>query len=221
MNDEKRILIDRARLEALRELALLHPKQPVLYDRITQLACEVLGTPVSLLTMVAADHQFFTSQVGLPEPWATQSRTPLSHSFCKHVVGTNIPLIIADARLNPLLQNNLAIPDLNVVAYLGMPITLDNGLRLGAFCAIDDAPRHWTLTEIDIVRELSRVITHELNLRALALADPTYRSVHARVEADITTLVNHIDRSLPPEHFLKALRAELPRVFRGTETLVE
>ena len=33
-----------------------------------------------------ADRQFFKSCLGMPEPWASQRGTPLSHSFCQHAV---------------------------------------------------------------------------------------------------------------------------------------
>lgn len=80
----------------------------------------VARVPVALISLVDEDRQFFVSQQGLPEPWAKARQTPLSHSFCQHVVATGDPLIVSDARENPLVCGNLAIRDLNVIAYLGL-----------------------------------------------------------------------------------------------------
>jgi CheY-like chemotaxis protein len=56
------------------------------FDRYTRLAVRLLGVPVALVSLVEGDRQFFKSCVGLPLPWATERETPLSHSFCQHVV---------------------------------------------------------------------------------------------------------------------------------------
>jgi GAF domain-containing protein len=86
------------------------------------MAAKVLKVPVALMSLVDADRQFFKSQVGLPDEWAQERETPLSHSFCQYVAGSNEPLIIGDAREYPLVCDNLAVRDLNVVAYAGVPL---------------------------------------------------------------------------------------------------
>ena len=54
-----------------------------------------------------------------PGPGAGGPReTPLSHSFCKHVVATSAPLVIEDARQHDLVSGNPAIDDFGVAAYL-------------------------------------------------------------------------------------------------------
>lgn len=188
----QRILMDMARIQALRELALLTEARVGLYDRLTQMASEVIGAPVSLVSMVTAKHQFFKSLVGLPEPWASERQTPLSHSFCQHVVTSNEPLIIEDARQHPLVKDNLAIPDLNVIGYLGMPITLSDGKSLGSFCVIDSETRTWTATEIEIMREFAAIITAEIDRRAEAVAknadDEHVQSMHQQLNAMLDTL---------------------------------
>ena len=119
------------RLRALRATGLLDtaPEEP--FDKLTQLVCRLLRVPVSLVSLVGADRQFFKSQQGLPEPWAKARETPLSHSFCQHVVLRQEPFVIDDARSDPLVCENLAIPDLGVAAYLGVPLTTPEGHVLG------------------------------------------------------------------------------------------
>src|SRR3712207_9380725 len=67
--------------------------------------------PSTPLSRSEPDRQFFKSAVGLPEPWAARRETPLSHSFCQHVVATGAPLRIEDARQDPLVCDNLAVPE--------------------------------------------------------------------------------------------------------------
>lgn len=153
------------RLEILKKLYLLDTPVEEAFDRLTRLATQIIDAPVALVSLVAADRQFFKSQCGLPEPYATNRQTPLSHSFCQHVVASGQPLIIEDARRHPLVLDNLAIPDLNVIAYLGMPLTTPEGVELGSFCVIDGEPRTWTEQEVEVVRELAHSVMAEIMLR--------------------------------------------------------
>lgn len=158
------------RLAALRRAALLDTPADAAFDRLTRLATMILGTPVSLVSVVDVDRQFFKSQQGLPEPWASRRQTPLSHSFCQHVVVRNEPLVIEDARDDPLVRDNRAIDDLGVVAYAGFPILSADGQVIGSLCAIDHNVRRWTKAELDVLRDLASLAHTELELRA-ALID--------------------------------------------------
>ena len=156
---------DVSRLTALRRTALLDTPAEEAFDRLTRLATTILEVPVALVTLVDEERQFFKSCVGLPEPWASQRETPLSHSFCQHVVEQREPLVIEDAREHPLVRDNLAIRDLNVVAYAGIPLISSDGHDLGSFCAIDSKPREWSVRDIMILKDLAASVMSEIELR--------------------------------------------------------
>jgi PAS domain S-box-containing protein len=165
-HDPLTIIHKPARLAALRQLGLLDTPAGPAFDRLTSLAARVLHAPVALVSLVDEERQFFKSAIGLAEPWATRRETPLSHSFCQYVVESGEPLIIANAREHPLLRDSLAISELGVVAYAGMPLITAAGQRLGSFCVIDNVPRAWTEAEIDILRDLSASVITEIELLA-------------------------------------------------------
>lgn len=170
MNTEKQIstfLLDVDRLAVLEATALLDSPAEEAFDQFTRLASAILQTPVALVSLVDKDRQFFKSFIGLPEPWSRQRQTPLSHSFCKHLVETAEPLIVSDARTHPTLKDNLAVPDLNVISYLGIPLTTSQGHTLGSFCVIDHKPREWSEREVKILQDLSAVIMTKIQLRLL------------------------------------------------------
>ena len=129
-------LLDPARLDQLFRLQLLDspPEEP--FDRLTRLAARALGAPIALVSLVDDRRQFFKSSFGLPEPWASRRETPLSHSFCQHVVASASPLRIEDAREHPLVRDNPAIAELSVIAYLGVPLKTPEGRTLGSFCVM-------------------------------------------------------------------------------------
>ena len=157
-------LTDPARLSALRDTGLLATPPEKAFDRLTRLVTKVLHVPVALVSLVAEDHQFFKSFVGVPEPWASARRTPLSHSFCQHVVASGEPLVVADARLHPVLRDSPAVTEMRVIAYAGVPLVTPGGFVLGSLCAIDTKPRAWTADEVAILRDLSASVMAEVEL---------------------------------------------------------
>lgn len=169
------------RLQALRSSNLLDTPPEISFDRITRFAAKILRAPVTLVSLVDSDRQFFKSQCGLKEPVASARETPLSHSFCKHVVDSGEPLVVSDARLHPVLHCNPAIKDLQVVAYAGVPLLDSKGFVLGSFCAIDHQPRDWTHDELEILRGLASQVMTEIELRQTLLqANDDIRAVRER-----------------------------------------
>lgn len=160
------VIQDKERLQSLRSLCLLDTPPDCSFDRLTELAVTILNVPVALVSLIDADRQFLKSQIGLPDPWKTTRQTPLTHSFCQHVVVHSQPLIIENARNHPLVYDNPAIMDLNVIAYAGIPIITSDGHTIGSFCIIDHVPRHWSEHEIDILKKLAACVMTEVGLRS-------------------------------------------------------
>ncbi|HEY1568386.1 MAG TPA: GAF domain-containing protein [Solirubrobacteraceae bacterium] len=154
------------RLRELHRSMLLDSPPEESFDRLTRLTSSVLNVPVALVSLVDSDRQFFKSCLGLPQPWAAQRQTPLSHSFCQHVVESRRPLVVSDAREHPLLRNNPAIRDLGIIAYAGAPLISPNGQVLGTLCAIDHQPRHWTTEQVEILSNLAGSVLSEIQLHA-------------------------------------------------------
>ncbi|GAA2891699.1 hypothetical protein Acy02nite_14730 [Actinoplanes cyaneus] len=161
-------LVDRPeRVAAVRATGLLDAGEPPGLRRLTRLAARLLGTPTALVSLVLDDRQVFASQIGLPQPWAERGQTPLSHSFCQHVVDADQPLVVTNAREHPLVRDNLAIDEIGVVAYAGMPVRV-GGQTLGSFCAIDSTPREWSENDLAVLNDLAAAVASEIELVRVA-----------------------------------------------------
>jgi diguanylate cyclase (GGDEF)-like protein len=173
-------LDDARRLAALAESGLLDSPPEAAFDRVTRLVTEVLHVPVALFTLVTADRQVFKSAVGVGE----ERETPLSHSFCRHVVEDGAPLEVVDARTHPKVRDNPSISEFGIVAYLGVPLTTADGERLGALCAIDHEPRQWTGRDHGVLEDLAGAAMAEVELRranrriAAAAAELHFAATH-------------------------------------------
>ncbi len=136
-------------------------------DRIARVVQRQLGVPVALVTLVEKDRQIFPGLAGLGG-WAGKTRqTPLSHSFCQHVVRREGPLLVRDAHLDPLVRDNLAVRDLDVIAYLGIPICGPDGVVVGSLCAIDTTPRAWSAADVAALEDLAEMCGAALASRPL------------------------------------------------------
>jgi len=171
-----RALAEPGRLAALHDSALLDSPPEEQFDRLARLAARVVNAPVALVSAVDEDRQFFKSCLGLPEPWATRRETPLSHSFCQHVVADREPVVIRDAREDERMRDNLAIRDLGVIAYLGVPLITREGHAIGTLCVIDHQPRVWTSEEITLVQDVAAAVITEITLRGEGLAQASTKS---------------------------------------------
>ena len=135
------------------------------FERYARMVRRLLDVPTALVTILEPDRQVFPGAVGLPEPWQSTRETPLTHSFCQYVVADRGPLVITDARVDARLKDNLAIPDLGVIAYAGFPLRDASGDVVGSLCAIDSVPHAWTERELLQLEDLALSCSAELALR--------------------------------------------------------
>ena len=182
MSDLLAIVHNLNRLAALGRTGLLDSPAEEPFDRLTRLAARIIKTPVALVSLIDRDRQFFKSTVGLPEPWRSRRETPLTLSFCQHVVAIHEPLVIPDARRDPIYRDHPAIRELGIVAYCGVPLTT-MGFALGAFCVIDEEPRPWSYDEVQTLRDLADCAIHEIEARMrLRETEAAWREAEERVK---------------------------------------
>jgi two-component sensor histidine kinase len=153
------------RLKALLQTGLMDTPPEEMFDRAVRLAAQITGRPVALLSLVDDARQFFKAQVGLSGKVAQERQTPLTHSFCKHVVTTQNELIVTDAGTDDRVRGNKAIEDHGVAAYLGVPVRDDNGEVLGSLCVIDNQPHEWSDEERRAMQDLRAMVEADLSLR--------------------------------------------------------
>lgn len=159
-------LADPERLAALASLRLLDTPIESSFERLTHLAAATVNAPVCLVSLVDDRRQFFKSALGLSKVLGDRRETPLSHSFCQYVVTTEQPLIVPNSIADPVLCSNLAVSELGVRAYLGVPIHSPSGHVIGSFCVIDAQARAWRDSELDLVRRFAALVDTEIAFRA-------------------------------------------------------
>lgn len=132
------------------------------YDNLTKIAAEICGTPISLVTLVDKNRQWFKSRHGLDT-----SETPREYAFCAHAINEdNGVFIVQDSRLDERFDDNpLVTEDPRVIFYAGIPLLSDEGLPLGTLCVIDHKPRILNHTQLEALKALSKQAMSLLKLR--------------------------------------------------------
>ena len=150
------------RLRALRSYKILDTKPEERFDELTQLAAIICGVPISLITLIDADRQWFKSKVGLE-----LNETPRAQAFCTHAIMQpqmfEVPDASEDARFasNPLVTGNP-----NIRFYAGAPLATSDGHLLGTMCVIDRKPRTLTGEQKTALEILGRQVVANMELRS-------------------------------------------------------
>ena len=154
---------DAGRLAALASYDILDTSPEEGFDDIVQLARQLCGAPVALVSLVAADRQWFKARSGFP-----LCETDLNASVCVHALAEPDLLVIDDLTRDPRTSANpLVVGDPSIRFYAGAPLRTDRGDVLGTLCVIDTVPRPESLTQAqgDGLRRLARQVVSLLELR--------------------------------------------------------
>jgi len=148
------------RLATLRGLSILDTPPEERFDRLTRLAQRVFDVPITVVTLVDSNRQWFKSCQGLD---ATE--TPRSISFCGHAILGDEVFVVPDAALDPRFADNPLVTGApHIRFYAGQPLKANNGSRLGTLCIIDTKPRQPSQADLDVLRDLAALVENELNL---------------------------------------------------------
>ena len=159
------ILNDPARLKAVQASKLLDSPQEEIFDRVTSTICKRLNVPISLVTIIAPERQFFKSGIGLIPDILLKRETPIKDSTCQYVVRKGSLVKINDVSRDPFFHLHEGLKGINAGSYLGTPLWLFNQ-AIGSVCAVDFIPRHWSEEQVSFLEDQAQFLSNEVSLRA-------------------------------------------------------
>jgi sigma-B regulation protein RsbU (phosphoserine phosphatase) len=149
------------RMELLQQLHILDTDPEEIYDGIVYLASKICQMPISTITLIDRDRQWFKSAVGV-----SHRENPRVHSFCARAILGNDILEVPDSLKDDRFRENpLAQSDPGVRFYAGIPLELKDGLRVGTLCVIDHKPNKLSEDQLKALRYLGWQVTKLLDLR--------------------------------------------------------
>ncbi len=180
-----------ARLKALREYAIMDSEPEEAFDALTRLAAQICEVPVSTISFIEADRQWYKSKVGMP---TDMKETPRDVSFCNHTVSAGSMIVIPDATKDVRFATNpyvLGAP--NVRFYAGYPLRTQEGYSIGSICVVDVKPKELTEEQKNALEILGNQAVSQLELRrvlrdqkaalqALQVSEERFREFSEHVE---------------------------------------
>jgi excisionase family DNA binding protein len=149
------------RLEAVRRSGLLDTEPEPFFDQLTGLASRQFETPISLITIIASDRQWFKSRVGVD-----LTQTERFRAFCNHTILGKGPFVVTDLSKDPRFQD---LPDVrdppHYRFYAGAPIFDRQGFALGSLCLMDFRARSFGMEDREKLALLSGLASEFMKLR--------------------------------------------------------
>ena len=155
------------RLRALERLGVLDSAPEREFDALVAAAALVCGVPISLVSLVDSNRQWFKANVGLPGV----TQTPRDLAFCAHAILDEGIFEVPDALADPRFADNPLVataPDIRF--YAGATLRLSDGAHVGTLCVIDRIPRQLSERQREALRLLSIVAVQALESRKMARA---------------------------------------------------
>lgn len=136
------------------------------FDALIRTAALATGSPIAWITLIDGERQWLKASTGL----AVVRETPHGVPLCAPTILGPDLIEIFDVGSDPRWAGNpLAVGYPDIRFYAGAPITLHDGVRVGALCVVDHVPRTLTGEQRRVLEALAVTTAEALELRVLAL----------------------------------------------------
>ena len=131
-------------------------------QQVVELAAEICGAPISLVSLLDDSWQTVLASVGLR---VKQLRRDIT--VCHHTMERNDLLVVDDMMMDMRFAGHpMVTGDPEIRFYAGLPLTAPDGRAIGTLCVIDVKPRRLTRTQEQALRVLTNQIKTTMELRA-------------------------------------------------------
>lgn len=153
---------EEARLKSLYDYEILDTLFEEEYDNITRIAAQICNTPVSLITLLDRDRQWFKSNYGMGG-----SETPREVAICNYtILDKDNVLVIPDLRKDERYATKPFVTgEPYLVFYAGAPLVTPDGYVLGSICVLDAKVNALTEDQLNALKALAQKVMTKMELQ--------------------------------------------------------
>lgn len=160
---------EESRLDSLREFEILDTSPEPEFDDLALIAAQICDTPISMISLIDRDRQWFKSEVGMSPRLGQTSR---DLAFCAHAILKRELTVVPDTMEDPRFSDNpLVTGDPGIRFYAAAPLRTSDGHALGTLCVVDRAPRNLTPEQQQALRALGHQVEAQLELKRRLLRE--------------------------------------------------
>ena len=168
---------DAERLSELYKYELLDTVYEEEFDEVVQLASRICNVPISLITLVDMNRQWFKARLGF-----NMAETARNVSFCGHAILSDKLFEVEDAHKdNRFIDNPLVQDEPKIRYYAGMPLITGGGYRIGTLCVMDKVPRLLDEEQTFALKVLSKQVIKMFELRIRNKEQQKTSSIQQRI----------------------------------------
>lgn len=149
------------RLQDLHSYNILDTAYEADFDELVELAGQICNSPISLITLLDRDRQWFKAKKGMED-----NSTSRDVAFCSHAILQDNVFVVEDATKDKRFAGNPYVTEENGIRfYAGAPVISPTGYKMGTICIIDRQPRTLSADEDRALQLISRQVTKLIELR--------------------------------------------------------
>ncbi|WP_207495118.1 adenylate/guanylate cyclase domain-containing protein [Aridibaculum aurantiacum] len=198
---------EKERLFTLYQYNILDTEVEEPYNKLVEVASYICDTPISFISLVDRDRQWFKASRGL-----YAKETPREMSFCQHTIKHDEVLEVPDTLEDERFRSNpLVINEPNIRFYAGSPLITSTGHKIGTLCVLDQKPRTLDEKQKNILKVLAEQVVTQMELhkqkqQLLDLNDALLKELEKKLDEQ-NKVLNLFTRFVPDEIVAKHLRA--------------
>jgi signal transduction histidine kinase len=162
------------------------------FDHVTTLAANMFGMPLSVVTVLGQERQYFGGACGLD-----LTHTSREVAFCDYAVRQPGVMVVSDARADARFSSNpLVMGQPYIRFYAGAPIRMEGSIAVGSLCLMDSRPRAFTADDERRLEMLAEIVADIMELRAGSLAAQERQEALQRETDLLKATVQNIEQGI-------------------------
>ena len=181
---------EQRRLDALNSYRILDTEIEWEFDEITKITSELFGSPISIISLIDSDRQWYKSALG-----TDIKEVKREISICAYTINSPDQVLVIENLLDDqrFSDNPMISEKFGARFYAGAPIVDKNGMAIGTLCILDNKPRKLNSNQIERLKGLAEMVMRQIENR---LVNKHLRQYLEMQTGELKAAVSHLKKEI-------------------------